>query len=217
MVTRPGGRRYFMAAFAHSSPGRLVAAIVIVCVGALNAPVAVKATGDTAVEDLKQILYKYYFRGRYEETIDALVTFLAREDIDRELAVSAREFVAASYVLSGNPSGGRDQFLRLLNENQNYTGPDPAVFKTEVIDAFTATRDAWIAAKMRTAPDTTGESEIPTAVATESRSPIYKKWWFYAGIAAAAAIVAFAAAPGGDDGSAAPAPTGTIAVGVRIQ
>jgi hypothetical protein len=206
-----------LTTFAHSSAARLVAAVVIVCVSAVNIPVAVVAGADPAGEDLREIQYKYYFRGKYGEAIGALTTFLARTDVKGEVAVSAREFLAASLVLSGNRSGGRDQFLRLLNENENYPGPDPAVFKTEVVDAFADTRDTWIALKLRTAPDTTGDDREPAAVTTVTPRPIYKKWWFYAGLAAAAAVAVVALAPGEEDPPAPAAPTGTVSVGVRIQ
>ncbi|MCK4776376.1 MAG: hypothetical protein KAT30_16385, partial [Candidatus Krumholzibacteria bacterium] len=130
-----------MTAFINSSLTRLVAAALIVCIVAVYIPAPVFAGEKSAAEDLKQIQYKYYFRGEYAGTIDVLKIFLARTDVPAGVEVSAREFLAASYILSGSADKGKDQFLRLLNDDESYAGPDPAIFKAEVLDAFVTTRD----------------------------------------------------------------------------
>jgi hypothetical protein len=185
---------------------------------ALQVPADVLAGGESPADVLKQIQYKYYYRGKYEEAVGALKTFLARTDLTRDVAVSAREFLAASYILSGKPDKGKEQFLHLLNEDEQYAGPDAAVFKTEVVEAYETTRDALASVKLRTAPDTRQGEERTVAAAGEPSKPIYKKWWFYVGLAAAVLVIAAAASPKEEDEpQTPPAPTGTVTVGVRVR
>jgi hypothetical protein len=206
-----------MAVFLHSSLTRLVAAVLIVCIVAVYIPAPLFAGEKSAAEDLKQIQNKYYFRGKYTETIDVLKIFLARTDVPADVEVSAREFLAASYILSGSADMGKDQFLRLLNENERYAGPDPAIFRTEVVDAYVITRDTLAAVKLRTAPDTENDEDRPLTAASDTSKPVYKKWWFYAGLAAVLVVVAAAASPKEEETPEPSAPTGTVSVGVRIQ
>jgi hypothetical protein len=204
-----------MKTFVDSSITKVVSTLLVVCLVALHVPAAA-LVDDSPSDDLKTIQYKYYYRGQYKEAVDALKTFLARTDLTRDVEVSAREFLAASYILSGQSDKGKEQFLRLLNEDDQYTGPDTTVFKAEVVDAFETTRDALASVKLRTAPDT-GEEGVATAAAEPSK-PIYKKWWFYVGLAAVVLVVAAAASPQEEDEpQGPPAPTGTVTVGVRVR
>jgi hypothetical protein len=206
-----------MAVFLDSSLCRSIATALVICLVAVHIPTPLFAGQKSASEDLKQIQYKYYFRGKYTEAIDVLKTFLARTDVPKEVEVSAREFLAASYVLSGSEDKGKDQFLRLLNENEQYAGPDPAVFRTEVVDAYVSTRDTLAAVKLRTAPDTENDGYDPVAAASSRSKPVYKKWWFYAGLVAVLVVVAAAASPKEEETPEPAAPAGTVSVGVRIQ
>jgi len=206
-----------MTSFANSSMTKIISAVLAVCMLALHAPAAAITAEKSPDEALKQIQYQYYFRGQYNEAIGALQTFLARTDLARDQAVSAREFLAASYVLSGKTDKGKEQFLRLLTEDERYTGPDPARFKQEVVAAFDSTRDAYAAVKLRTPPQGTGDTGNAGAVASETSKPIYKKWWFYVGLAAVVVLAAAAAAPKEDEAEVPSGPTGTVTVGVRVQ
>jgi hypothetical protein len=209
-----------MTTFLKSRLTKAVAVLLVLCLTAAHLPAPVHAlTPDkTPSEELKQIQYKYYFRGKYPEAVDALNTFLERKDLTRGIETAAREFLAASYILSGRPDKGKDQYLQMLNDDESYTGPDPSTFKAEVVEAFTSTRDTFMAVKLRTAPDT-GGGDVASSTPVESESkPIYKKWWFYVGLAAALVVVGAAAAPKEEEGEPVPpAPTGTVTVGVRVQ
>src|SRR5204862_2974044 len=98
--------------------------------------------GDPA-GDLKQIEYKYYFRGKYTEAIGALQTYLARMDVGADMALRASEFLAASHVLSGAPATGKSVFARLIATDPSYAGPDAAVFKPAVVDVYAEARDEY--------------------------------------------------------------------------
>jgi hypothetical protein len=173
-----------------------------------------------AAQDLKQIEYSYYFRGRYQQAIQALQTYLARIDLTAQDTLRAREVLAASYVLGGAPVMGKEVFLQVIISDPEYAGPDPAVFKLEVVNAYAEARAEYAARMLKTVPATdpalatSGDSGGEAAQA--AGKPIYKKWWFYAGAAAVALAVGAATAGGGDETGAA-ASTGTVVVGVRIQ
>jgi hypothetical protein len=186
----------------------------------LSAFVAPAWAGDPA-EDLKQIEYKYYFRGKYPQAIEALQTFLARVDVSGPVAVRASEFLAASHVLAGAPESGKGVFARLISADPVYAGPDAAVFKPEVVDVYAQARAEYASLTIKNpaiaAADT---SQAPLNPATASTSPpskpIYKKWWFYAGAAAIVGVVAGVAGSGGGGDTPAPA-SGTIAIGVQVK
>lgn len=198
---------------------KTISSIVVVCLVVLQVVGLTPGTwAATAGDDLKQIQYKYYFRGNYDQAIESLRIFLARTDLNESEVVAAREFLAASYILSGAADSGKEQFLKMLNADAQYAGPDPAVFKPEVINVYAAARDELAASRLRTAPPgELGEvsQEIPV---TESSKPIYKKWWFYAGLAALVVVVGAVSSQGGEAEEDKPAPnTGTVSVGVQIQ
>jgi len=205
-----------MTMFLGSFATKAVSVLLILCIVALHAPAAAIG-GDKSPEDaLKQIQNKYYYRGKYTEAIDALRTFLARTDLSKNIAVSAREYLAASYILSGRSDAGKDQFLHLLNEDESYTGPDPSKFKAEVVEAFDSTRDALASVKLRTAP-ASGDDVASGNAASDSGKPIYKKWWFYVGLAAVVLLVAAAASAEETPEEGEPAPTGSVTVGVTVR
>jgi hypothetical protein len=192
---------------------------IVVMLFGLAAPAR---AGDPAA-DLKQIEYSYYFRGKYPQAIDALQTFLARVDVNGPVAVRANEFMAASHVLAGAPQSGKDVFAKLIAADPSYAGPDATVFKPEVVDVYAQARSDYAALSIKSpalaAADTTqapvGSGAQPAATHATSK-PIYKKWWFYAGAAAVVGAVAMAAGSGGG-GDEAPAPGGTITVGVNVK
>ena len=172
----------------------------------------------TANDDLKQIEYRYYFRGRYQQAIEALQTFLARVDLTAEDATRAREVLAASYVLGGAPAMGKEVFSQLIAADPAYTGPDPTVFKLEVVNAYAEARSDYAARTLKTVParDPALASNGNGAVPGEPPGkPIYKKWWLYAG--AAALLLAVGAASGSGDGATPPPASGSVSVGVRVQ
>ena len=207
-----------MRMFLCSSVTKFISVLLVVCIAAFHVPAEALTPKKSPEDDLKQIQYNYYFRGKYAEAIDALNVFLERGDVDKNLEISAREFLAASYILSGEKSKGKDQFLQILNEHEQYAGPDPTKFKAEVVDAFTTTRDALAAVRLRSAPDTGAADGAARTASEESSKPIYKKWWFYVGLAAALVVVAAATSPKEEEEPGdPPAPTGTVSVGVRIR
>ena len=110
------------------------------------------ARAGVAADDLKQIEYKYYFRGKYQQTIEALQIFLARVDLTVTDATRAREFLAASYVLGGAPAMGKDVFLQMLAKDPSYVGPDPTVFKLDVMNTYGEARTEHAAMALKNAP-----------------------------------------------------------------
>jgi ABC-type cobalt transport system substrate-binding protein len=206
-----------MTMFLGSYLTKAVSALLIVCVAALHLPATALGADDQAEEALKKIQYKYYFRGQYEQAIGELQTLLARTDLPQNVEVPAREFLAASYVLTGKTEKGSEQFLHLLNEHEGYSGPNPAKFKAEVVQVYVSTRDALAAVKLRT-PEASGGGGAAGQSASTSSKPIYKKWWFYVGLAAVALVVVGATTSQEDEGEPTPpTPTGTITVGVTVQ
>jgi len=179
------------------------------------------AQAGSPVDDLKQIEYTYYFRGRYQQAIESLQTYLARVDLTAADRLRAREFLAASYVLGGAPAMGQQVFLQIMGEDPTYVGPDPGVFKLDVMNAYAEARTQAVARSLRDAPvtdtPTENDKEPASTVLTESAAskPIYKKWWLYAG-AAAVAIAAGVLAGGGDDATD-PSERGTVVVGVQVK
>ena len=179
------------------------------------------AVAGNPTDDLKQIEYKYYFRGKYQQAIEALQTFLARVDLPPADAVRAREVLAASYVLGGAPAMGQQIFASMITSDPAYLGPDPNVFKLEVMDAYAKARSEYAAMALATPPvsndsDDSATGAVPSdAVVAQTGKPIYKKWWFYAGAAALVAAIGVAAGGGGDDGER--ADSGGITVGVTVH
>lgn len=172
-----------------------------------------------ATDDLKQIEYRYYFRGRYQQAIEALQTYLARVDLAPAETLRAREVLAASYVLGGAPAMGKEVFATVIAADPAYPGPDPSVFKLEVVNAYAEARAEYTARTLKTIPAqdpslaTAGE---PATAQDDEGKPIYKQWWLYAGVAAALIAVGVAVGGGGDDPAAAPA-SGTVTVGVVVH
>jgi len=190
-----------------------------VSVASMLLVIAAPAHAGVPADDLKQIEYKYYFRGKYPQAIDALQTFLARVDVPGDVAVRASEFLAASHILAGAPAAGKDVFAKLISADPSYTGPSSSVFKPEVVDVYAQARAEYASLALKNPvvalSDSTGTPPTPageTATHTASK-PIYKKWWFYAGAAAVVGAVAMASG-GGDEPSA---PHGTVSVGVNVK
>ncbi|HET6463628.1 MAG TPA: hypothetical protein VFH33_07495 [Candidatus Krumholzibacteria bacterium] len=203
-------------------PIRKISAFVVIVTMLLG--IAAPVIAGEPAEDLKQIEYKYYFRGKYPEAISALTTFIARIDVKGDVAVRANEFLAASHVLSGAPQNGKDVFAKLIASDASYAGPDAAVFKPEVVDVYAQARADYAARNIKTpavaATDSTaapaGAAATDPAVANTASKPIYKKWWFYAGTAALMGVVAVATG-GGGGGDEDASPRGTISVGVNVK
>jgi hypothetical protein len=184
------------------------------------------AVAGTAVDDLKQIEYKYYFRGKYQQAIESLKVFLARVDLTEADATRAGEVLAASYVLGGAPAMGKQVFAELIAQNPAYPGPHPSVFDMKVVNEYALARSEYASVTLKNVPPSNGEKSddgdqgtaaVPSEAAlAEGGKPIYKKWWFYAG-AAALLLGAGVAASGGDDGGSPPPSTGGVTVGVVVQ
>ncbi|HKW14060.1 MAG TPA: hypothetical protein VJS69_06210 [Candidatus Krumholzibacteria bacterium] len=201
-------------------------ATALVCIFMMMSGLAVTARAGDPADDLKQIEYKYYFRGKYTESIDALQTFLARIDVKGEVAVHANEFLAASHVLAGSPQAGKDVFAKLIATDPSYAGPDAAVFKPEVVDVYAQARTDYAARTIKSpaiattdappAASAPANAATPSTTAATESKPIYKKWWFYAGAAAVIGGVA-AVAGGGGGGDQPAAPRGGITVGVTVK
>jgi hypothetical protein len=198
---------------------RVIGAAVLFLTMASVVSTAYPSLAGTAADDLKQIEYRYYFRGRYQQAIEALQTFLARIDLAGPETLRAREVLAASYVLGGAPAMGREVFAGLIAADPSYPGPDPTIFKLEVVNACAEARADHAARNILTVP--AGDAAPPLAMdggaepVTATGKPFYRQWWLYAG--AAALLVAGVAVAGGGGGSDAPPATGTVVVGVRVQ
>jgi len=171
----------------------------------------------SASDDLKKIEYKYYFRGNYAKTIAELRTFLQRRDIGKTEIIEAREYLAASLLLSGSPAEGKKEFMEILKTDAKYEGPDPSVFKSEIVTAFGEAQAEYASIVMRSVSDPKSTDAVTSSVQTETgkSKPLYKKWWFYAGMAAALLVVAGAVGSGSDD-TQPPRDTGTVTVEVDV-
>jgi len=202
-------------------------ATALVCIFMMMSGLAVTARAGDPADDLKQIEYKYYFRGKYTESIEALQTFLARIDVRADVAVHANEFLAASHVLAGSPQAGKDVFAKLIASDPSYAGPDAAVFKPEVVDVYAQARTEYAARTIKSPAVATSDAPpsaspapanaaAPSTTTATASKPIYKKWWFYAGAAAVIGGVA-AVAGGGGGGDQPAAPRGGITVGVNVK
>lgn len=195
-------------------------ALVATMLASIAAPGFVQA--GNATDDLKQIEYTYYFRGKYQQAIEALQTFLARVDLTDADATRAQEFMAASYVLGGAPAMGKDVFLQLLAKSPTYAGPDPTVFKLEVMNVFGEARSEYASMALKNgspnldAAQGSVPGELSTEPAEKKGKPIYKKWWLYAGTAALLIAVG-AAAGGGSDSPGGGAASGSVTVGVTVR
>ena len=198
-------------------PGRSVRVIVALCLLAAQWPVTATAADTTPDDDLKRIEYRTYFRGRYAEAIEALTMFLARTDLEPRHVRTAREFLAASFVLSGRPDEARALYRTMLTEDPSWTGPSPEVFRPEVIAVFASVRRGAPSLREGAAAATlvAGEGAASPEAATKGR-PIWKRWWFYAGLVGVL-VVAGAAGGGSDTGSNRSSATGTVDVGVTVR
>lgn len=199
---------------------RIIAALALVVTTTAIVSASYPARAGTPADDLKQIEYRYYFRGRYQQTIEALQTYLARMDLAPADTFRAREVLAASYVLGGAPAMGKEVFMQIILADPAYDGPDPGVFKLEVVNVYAGARSDYAARMLTTVPAqdmASGDDRDDALAAVEpAGKPIYRKWWFYAGTAAVLLAVGAAAGAGDDDPAPAPA-SGSVAVGVRIQ
>jgi hypothetical protein len=208
---------------------RITSALLLVTLFAstLLAPLQPAFAGNPT-DDLKQIEYKYYFRGKYQQAIESLQTYLARVDLPPVDAMRAREVLAASYVLGGAPAMGKQMFSEMITRNPTYPGPDPNVFKMEVVDEYAKARSEYASMALKNPPPSAGTSSanddndkdaapMPSdAAVAQAGKPIYKKWWFYAGAAALLAGIGVAAGGGGDDAGP-PPDQGGVTVGVIVH
>ena len=207
---------------------RITSTLLIVTLFASTVATPLAAVAGTPSDDLKQIEYKYYFRGKYQQAIESLQVFVARVDLNDADLSRAREVLAASYVLGGAPAMGQQMFAEMIAKNPAYAGPDPNVFKLEVMDAYAKARAEYAAMALQSAPASGGTTDasddrdkgaaaVPSnANVAQAGKPIYKKWWFYAGAAALIAGIGVAAGGGGGD-SPPPADSGGVTVGVTVH
>ncbi|MDH3216707.1 MAG: hypothetical protein OEN01_10485, partial [Candidatus Krumholzibacteria bacterium] len=107
-----------------------------------------------SADDLKSIEYKYYFRGNYEKAISELREFLERKDLTRAQIIEAREYLAASMILSGASEQGKAQYLELLRMDGSYKGPDPSVFKPIIIATYDEAKTEYASMVIRSVPET---------------------------------------------------------------
>lgn len=197
---------------------KIVSAVVVVCFVALQ--LAVPATSIAAAkDDLKRIEYKLYFRGNYDKAITELRAFLEREDVTPAEIMEAKEYLAASLIMTGAATEGRSQFLDILKMDGKYQGPDPSVFKSVVISTYDEAKSQYASSVIRNVPPSVTEGVQATttgAVEMTESKPLYKKWWFYATMGAVVVALA-AAAGGGSKGEDAPSDTGGVTIGVEVR
>ena len=197
-----------------------LSSVVLVCFLTLQATAFLPQNAVAAAsDDLKTIEYKYYFRGNYEKAITELRAFLKRKDLTSEQIVSAREYLAASLILSGATESGKEQYMELLRMDSAYAGPDPSVFKPVIISTFDDAKAEYASLVIRNVPETaTADGASSSTEPVEKKGkPVYKKWWFYATMAAVVLVVAGAAGSGGDTSQNTPRDTGTVTVEVGVQ
>ncbi len=170
-------------------------------------------------DDLKTIQYKYYFRGNYDKAITEFRVYLERNDLTNEQVVTAREYLAASLIMTGASDQAKAQYLKILNEDGSYAGPDPSVFKTVVIDTYQEAQAEYASAVIRNVPETVVATEGTTTPGETAKvgKPIYKKWWFYVAMGAVLLVVAGAAGGSAGEEDGPPAQTGTVTIGVDVQ
>jgi len=208
-----------MRSHVHNRSRKVMSSVVAACFLCVQMtcvlPTPALAGADT---DLKNIEYKQYFRGDYQKAIAELQAFLAREDLTAPQVVEAREYLAASLILSGASEQGKAQYLTLLKMDPSYAGPDPSVFKAVIVSTFNEAKAEYASVMIRTAPESKkGRPATTAGVANDDLSegkPIYKKWWFYATMGAV--LLAIGGAAGGDKGSKTPSDRGTVSVGVKL-
>ena len=200
-------------------PMRVFSSIVLVCfLGFQMTCFLPQDAQANAAADLKKIEYKYYFRGNYQKAITEFRAFLERSDLGQSEIVEAREYLAASLILSGTSEQGKDQYLKLLKMDKSYKGPDPSVFKPIIIATFDEAKAEYASIVIRSVPD--GDMSATNAASTNALEkqgkPLYKKWWFYATMAAVLLVVAGAAGSGGDDEPPPARDTGTVTIEVNV-
>jgi hypothetical protein len=209
-----------MRSLRHSRSIEAISRVVLVCFVGFQItcflPVGVQA--GAAADDLKKIEYKYYFRGKYATAIEQLRAFLKRSDSSSAEIIEAREYLAASLILSGAAEEGKDQYLKLLESDHAYGGPDPSVFKPVIVAAFDEAKAEYASIVIRSVPEqvTAGDAVARTEPEAEQGKPIYKKWWFYATMAAVLVVVAGAAGSGGEDAAASERDKGTVTIEVDM-
>jgi tetratricopeptide (TPR) repeat protein len=198
---------------------RALSSVVAFCFISFQLMCLVPATAlaDSA-RDLRTIEYKYYFRGNYEKAIEELELYLKRKDLGKAEIVEAREYLAASLILTGSSDKGKDQFLKLINADSSYEGPDPSVFKSIIVTTYKDARTEYASMIIKNAPRTevagsAASSQSPAA----TKKPIYKKWWFYVGVGAALILVAGAASSSGGDEGGTPVDTGSVTIEVDVR
>lgn len=194
---------------------RRVSAVVALAFMSLQCVVVAPAVADDAA-DLKNIEYRYYFRGNYEKAIEELQSFLQRPDLDPAHFVEAKEFLAASLIVTGKTAQGKAQYVDILEMNPEYKGPDPSVFKSAIVATYEEARAEYASVVIRNVPETVASPPPVSATGEElaSTKPFYKKWWFYATMGAVALVIAGAASGAGDEGT--PAETGSVTVNVNV-
>lgn len=168
-------------------------------------------------EQLKEIEYKYYFRGDYGRAIAELRAYLQRDGLSTAQRIEATEFLAASLILTGSTGEGKALYLNLIKNNRDYDGPDPSVFKPIVVSTYEEVRDEYASMVIRTVPDERGTPDQSSGAAQPqtTRKPFYKKWWFYASAAAVVLVLAGAAGAGQEEE---PSPdTGQVTVGIEVR
>jgi hypothetical protein len=209
-----------MQSLFRNTSAKILSSFVLVCFLALQVTCFLPsgAHASTAADDLKKIEYKYYFRGNYEKAITELRAFLGRSDLGQPQIIEAREYLAASLILSGAVDSGKDQYLKLLEMDGSYKGPDPSVFKSVIIAAYDEAKTEYASMIIRTVPETEPSvAAAPTTEAvTDKGKPLYKKWWFYATMAAVLIVVAGAAGSGGDEDAPPARDTGTVTIEVDV-
>ena len=208
-----------MRSIVQSKSMKALSSIILVCFLGFQVTcfLPVDAYAGSAADDLKQIEYKYYFRGNYQKAIEELRSFLERSDIGTAEMVEAREYLAASLILSGSSKQGKEQYLKLLDLDNVYKGPDPSVFKPVIIATFDEAKAEYASMVIRSVPESVAVSDAAPSTEPEFKKgkPIYKKWWFYATMAAVVLVVAGAAASGSDE-AAQDTDKGTVTVGVEV-
>lgn len=196
---------------------KIISAVVMICFSSFQATCLLPGEAlANAGSDLKKIEYKYYFRGNYTKAIAELREFIKRKNLEDGQIREAREYLAASLIMTGSSAEGKSEFLKLFKKDSSYKGPDPGVFKPIIITTFEQARSEYKSAVIRTVPDP-GPASAATSTAdpvTTENKPVYKKWWFYATMGAVLLVVAGAASGGGDDPP--PSDRGTVTIGINI-
>lgn len=127
----------------------------------------------------------YYEAGQYESAIKLLTPAIGNVELSGDDRWVAYELLAASYIQNKQENDGRRTFVQLLNENDEYAGPDASKYSDLVVSEYSRAREEW--EELRRGSQMGGSEK-------KEGKPFYKNKWFLIGggiiIVGAVALIA---------------------------